>query len=276
LFPLFATSVIDTGGKFAAGDVDTVWQIATGVIDPGSKFAAGIVDTGGKFATGINNTRENGGKICRPCSWYRLPPVSTTLGKMVAKFAAGVVDTGGKFATGVVDTCGAPWLANISANFRNNSKRSKCDTLGLGGNWFMKKTGSKKSRDTVPLSCASTWAPPQSAASRCDLARNLQPLRRMLAELVVEACRQVEAPAHAAPGLGGWGGTLLSALLMGLQNPPLELHVVPTTPRVDGSAMPGLRHGHEGNFWFASVRAQPPRYYEGGRQLASNAYVHML
>ncbi len=32
-----------------------------------------------------------------------LPPVSTTLVKLVAKFAAGVIDTGGKFATGVVD-----------------------------------------------------------------------------------------------------------------------------------------------------------------------------
>jgi hypothetical protein len=37
-----------------------------------------------------------------------LPPVSTTLGKLVAKFAAGVVDTGGKFAAGVVDTSGKP------------------------------------------------------------------------------------------------------------------------------------------------------------------------
>jgi hypothetical protein len=35
-----------------------------------------------------------------------LPPVSTTLVKLVAKFAAGVVDTGGKFAAGVVDTGG--------------------------------------------------------------------------------------------------------------------------------------------------------------------------
>jgi hypothetical protein len=38
-----------------------------------------------------------------------LPPVSTTLVKLVEKFAAGVVDTGvvdtgGKFATSVVDT----------------------------------------------------------------------------------------------------------------------------------------------------------------------------
>jgi hypothetical protein len=40
------------------------------------------------------------------------------------KFAAGVVDTGSKFATGVVDTGGAPLLANISTNFRKNSKRS--------------------------------------------------------------------------------------------------------------------------------------------------------
>jgi hypothetical protein len=39
-------------------------------------------------------------------------------------FAAGVVDAGGKFATGVVDTGGAPLLANISADFRKNSKRS--------------------------------------------------------------------------------------------------------------------------------------------------------
>jgi hypothetical protein len=64
-----------------------------------------------------------------------LPAVSTTLAKLVAKsaacvvdtggnFAAGVVDTGGKFATGVVDTGGAPLLANISPNFRTNSKRS--------------------------------------------------------------------------------------------------------------------------------------------------------
>jgi hypothetical protein len=51
LFPLFATCVNDTGGKFAAG----------------------VVDAGGN-----------------------LPPVSTTLVKLVAKFAAGVVDTGGQ------------------------------------------------------------------------------------------------------------------------------------------------------------------------------------
>jgi hypothetical protein len=36
-----------------------------------------------------------------------LPPVSTTLVKLVAKFAASVIDTSGKFATGVVDTGGS-------------------------------------------------------------------------------------------------------------------------------------------------------------------------
>ncbi len=40
----------------------------------------------------------------------------------MAKFAAGVVDTGGKCAAGVVETGGAPCLANISANFRKNSR----------------------------------------------------------------------------------------------------------------------------------------------------------
>jgi hypothetical protein len=37
-----------------------------------------------------------------------MPPVSTTLGKLVEKFAAGVIDTGGKIAAGVVNTGGAP------------------------------------------------------------------------------------------------------------------------------------------------------------------------
>jgi hypothetical protein len=41
---------------------------------------------------------------------------------MVEKFAVGVVDSGGKSATGVVDTSGALWLANISANFQKYSE----------------------------------------------------------------------------------------------------------------------------------------------------------
>jgi hypothetical protein len=42
-------------------------------------FAIGVVDTGGKFAASVLDTGGN------------LPPVSTTLVKLVAKFAAGVI-----------------------------------------------------------------------------------------------------------------------------------------------------------------------------------------
>jgi hypothetical protein len=90
LFPLFATGVIDTGGKFAAGgklqpvsltavaNLPLVSTLAKLV----AKFAADVIDTGGKFSAGVVDTRGN--------------------------FTAGVIDTGGKFATGVVDTGGAP------------------------------------------------------------------------------------------------------------------------------------------------------------------------
>ena len=67
MFPLFATSVIDTGDKFAAGVVDI--PVANCCWLPQVSLTRG-----GKFST---------------------PPVTTTLVKPVAKFAAGVVDTGG-------------------------------------------------------------------------------------------------------------------------------------------------------------------------------------
>jgi hypothetical protein len=59
LFPFFAASVLDTGGKLPPVSLPPV------SLTPMAKFAAGIVDTGGKFATVINNTIETGGKICR-------------------------------------------------------------------------------------------------------------------------------------------------------------------------------------------------------------------
>ncbi len=88
-------------------------------------------------------------QICSRCRWYRwqiLPLVSTTQVVLVAKFsigvvetggkyATGVVDTGGKFATGVVDTGGAPWLANISENFRNFLKLMLILGLGEDDSW---------------------------------------------------------------------------------------------------------------------------------------------
>ncbi len=88
LFPLFATSVVDTSGNLPPVSLYR-WQIATGDdVNTGGNFAAGIA------STGINNTSGNGGK-----------------------FAASGLYTSGKFSTGVVDTGGAPSLANISANF---------------------------------------------------------------------------------------------------------------------------------------------------------------
>ncbi len=57
-----------------------------------SLFATGVIYTSGKYIAGVVDTGDN------------LPPVSTTLAKLVEKFAAGVVDTVGKFAPRVVDT----------------------------------------------------------------------------------------------------------------------------------------------------------------------------
>jgi hypothetical protein len=104
-----------------------------------NKFAAGIVDTGGKFAAGIVDSGGN------------LPPVSTTLAKLVEKFAAGVVDTagnfaagvvgsGGKFATGVVDTGGAPWLHEFSKKFET----VLMEYSGAGGKMIHEKNQKQK------------------------------------------------------------------------------------------------------------------------------------
>ncbi len=93
---------------------------------------------------------------CR-CQWHRQKilgfmvffwTVSTTPGKYKLftgvvdtgdKFFAGVVDTAEQFITGVNDTGDKHSFANISANFRKNSKKLQRNTWGPGGHWFMKK-----------------------------------------------------------------------------------------------------------------------------------------
>jgi hypothetical protein len=86
LFPLFATSVVDTGPPVSLTNLLPVSM--TPVVAPVAKFTASVVDTGGKFATDE-------------------------------------VETGDKFADdrrqSVVYTSGAPLLANIS-EFLKNSK----------------------------------------------------------------------------------------------------------------------------------------------------------
>jgi len=87
------------------------WSIALGPFQIFSKICGDICKS--RCTTSINDT---GGKF-----FHQFPSTVDTSGK----FATGVYDTGSKFATGVVDTGGAPCLANISANFLNNSNRSK-------------------------------------------------------------------------------------------------------------------------------------------------------
>jgi hypothetical protein len=85
--PPVSTTLAKLVANFAAAVVDTGGKFAA-VVDTGENFATGVFDTGGKFATSINNTSET------------------------------------RDNAGVLDTSGAPSLANISANFRKNSKRS--------------------------------------------------------------------------------------------------------------------------------------------------------
>jgi hypothetical protein len=71
-------------------------------------FATGVIDTDGKLTISVVDTSGN------------LSPV------LLRKFATGIndtSDTGGKIYRRIVHTRGAPfWLADISENFRKNSK----------------------------------------------------------------------------------------------------------------------------------------------------------
>ncbi len=60
-----------------------------------------------------------------------------------SRCTTGVVDTGGKFATWVVDTGGAPWLANIFANFRKIRNDPSVIIRGLGEDDSWKKSEAK-------------------------------------------------------------------------------------------------------------------------------------
>ncbi len=53
---------------------------------------------------------------------------------------------------GVVDIGKKHKVVNISANLRKNSQGPQWDTQGPEGNWFMKKTWTRKSRARLPLS----------------------------------------------------------------------------------------------------------------------------
>jgi hypothetical protein len=108
-------------------------MFATGVVDIGGKFATGVVDTGGNLPPALLTLVAN----LLPVSLTQVAPA-----ELVAKFASGVVDAGGKFATDVVDTGGAPWLANNSANFRKNWNELN-DISGAWGKMIHEKSEAK-------------------------------------------------------------------------------------------------------------------------------------
>ncbi len=89
-------------------------------------------------------------QICCMYCWYRWKFASD----VVETSGTGdkiLVDTRGKCATSVIGTSGAPWLANISANFWKIQNDPNIIFRGLVEADSWKKTWSKKSRGTAPL-----------------------------------------------------------------------------------------------------------------------------
>ncbi len=62
MFPFFATSVVDTGSKFAAGPPVSLTKLPpvsmTPAAVPVAKFTASVVDTGAEFAADEVETRD--------------------------------------------------------------------------------------------------------------------------------------------------------------------------------------------------------------------------
>jgi hypothetical protein len=110
-----------TGGKFAAGVVDTNDNLPPASLTP-------VVNLPPVSLTPVAN----------------LPPVSTILAKVVEKFAAGLVDTGGKFATGVVDIGGAPWIAEYVREFSKKFEMVLLEYSGAGGKLIHEKNQKQK------------------------------------------------------------------------------------------------------------------------------------
>ncbi len=97
--------------------------------------------------------------ICYRCRhWHRwqLSPVSPTLTKMVAKFVSLIpVENCCWYYRQIYHRCRSyRWCiltCKYLREFLEKFETVLMDTRGLGGKSFMKKTISKKSRDTVPL-----------------------------------------------------------------------------------------------------------------------------
>ncbi len=135
----------------------------SGVNDTGNKFIAGNVVTGDNcslvsLSPAINlwPVSLSPAIIVHRCRWhrweiYRRYQRHRRSQKSVTRIIPGVVDTGEQLIAGVVDTGEKHSFGNISANFWKNSKRLQWNTWGPRGQWFMKKTWSRKSRVRFPL-----------------------------------------------------------------------------------------------------------------------------
>ncbi len=118
----FVTVINDTGGKFCHRYCWCRWYWQIGVNNTGGKLAASVNDNGRKSPLASTIPAVNLPPLSlTPVAF--LPLVSTTPAVPVAKFSASVIDTGGKFTIGANNTGVASWAANISVNFRKNSKR---------------------------------------------------------------------------------------------------------------------------------------------------------
>ncbi len=130
------------------GDVDTSDKFIGGDTNTGDKFMAGDNDTCGQGVWGIYQMRlfmavrielsaalsDFGGPEISPV-WFEVvlaaswasnqgdAPFHGGSSGTIDKDFAGVVDTGKLLIAGVVDTADKHSFANISANFRKNSKR---------------------------------------------------------------------------------------------------------------------------------------------------------
>ncbi len=148
------------------------WQICHRCQWPRWQIAAGINDTSGKFATGISDT---GGKFCHQfplCCWHRWQIIGTISGcrylivNLKAKIYIYVSSTTQRWQNKIIaiflieDFFHLPPVsltpvANLELRISQRifeKIRNDPNVIIRGlGNWFKKKTRSKKSRDTVPL-----------------------------------------------------------------------------------------------------------------------------
>jgi hypothetical protein len=101
-------------------------QFTAGIVNTSSKLLPVLMGTVGKFTSSVTVIGVNLRKDVFTTPTVNLPPVP--------------IDAGGRFVTCVNDTGGAPFVANIFANFRNTSKGYNRYYQGPGEDDHEKKT----------------------------------------------------------------------------------------------------------------------------------------